>query len=93
VIDAAFVELAELTSTTRACGLLGKSRATHYRRQQPKLDRAGRPRPAPPNKLTANERAAVLAVLTCRRTTRDPGGAEGVGALGGADLGRGAVVH
>jgi putative transposase len=63
VIDAAFIELAELTSTTRACGLLGKSRATHYRRQQPQLDRPRRPRAAPPNKLSPAERASVLAVL------------------------------
>jgi hypothetical protein len=33
VIDAAFIDLAELTSTKRACVVLGKSRATHYRRQ------------------------------------------------------------
>ena len=63
MIDTAFVELAELTSTTRACGLLGKSRATHYRRQRPPTDRPQRPRAAPRNKLTAEERAAVLAVL------------------------------
>jgi putative transposase len=63
VIDAAFAELAELTSTKRACGLLGKSRATHYRHQQPTLDRPRRPRAVPPNKLTPSERAAVLAVL------------------------------
>jgi putative transposase len=63
VIDTAFVELAELTSTARACGLLGKSRATHYRHQQPKPDRPRRPRAAPRNKLSAAERAAVLAVL------------------------------
>lgn len=63
MIDAAFAELAQLTSTKLACGLLGKSRATHYRRQQPTLDRAPRSRPAPPNKLSPAERAAVLAVL------------------------------
>jgi putative transposase len=63
VIDAAFVELAALTSTKRACGLLGKSRATHYRRRQPKPTRPRAPRPAPPNKLSAVERASVLAIL------------------------------
>jgi putative transposase len=63
VIDAAFAELAELTSTTRACGLLGKSRATHYRRLNPPIDRPRRPRAAPPNKLSPAERASVLAVL------------------------------
>jgi putative transposase len=63
VIDAALVELAALTSTKRACGLLGKSRATHYRRQQPKPTRPRATRPAPRNKLTVAERAAVLATL------------------------------
>lgn len=63
MIDAAFTDLAELTSTKLACRLLGKSRATHYRRQQPKVDRPRRARPAPPNKLTLAEQAAVLAVL------------------------------
>jgi putative transposase len=63
VIDAAFVELAELTSTKRACGLLGKSRATHYRRARPEPAKPRSPRPAPANKLTATERAAVLATL------------------------------
>ena len=68
MIDAAFAELAELTSTKRACGLLGKSRATHYRRQQPPLDQPRRPRAAPPNKLIADERPAVLAVLAMSRS-------------------------
>ena len=63
MIDAAFVELAELTSTKRACGLLGRSRATHYRRARPEPAESRSPRPAPANKLTATERAAVLATL------------------------------
>lgn len=63
MIDAAFLELADLTSTKRACVLLGKSRATHYRRQQPKPAGPRRPRPAPANKLTVAERATVLATL------------------------------
>jgi len=63
VIDAAFTELAELTSTKRACGLLGKSRATHYRRQRPKPAGPRAPRLAPSNKLTVAERSAVLATL------------------------------
>jgi len=63
VIDAALTELAPLTSTKRACGLLGKSRATHYRRARPKPIGPRRSRPAPANKLTATERAAVLATL------------------------------
>jgi putative transposase len=63
VIDAAFVELTTLTSTKQACGLLGKSRATHYRRQRPDPVLTRAPRPAPRNKLTAAERASVLATL------------------------------
>jgi putative transposase len=63
VIDAACAELAAVTGTKRACGLLGKSRATHYRRQRPKTVGPRAPRPAPPSKLSAAERAAVLATL------------------------------
>ena len=63
MIDAAFTTLAEVTSTQRACQLLGKSRATHYRRQRPRPARRRAPRPEPPNKLSASERATVLATL------------------------------
>ncbi len=66
MIDAAFIDLAELTSTKRACVVLGKSRATHYRRQRPTPAVTGGPRPprpAPRNQLTTAERAAVLATL------------------------------
>jgi putative transposase len=65
VIDAAFTDLVALTSTKRACAVLGKSRATHYRRQRPRLA-AGGPRAVralPPNALTSTERATVLATL------------------------------
>jgi putative transposase len=63
VIDAAYADLMGLTSTKRACGLLGKSRATHYRRQRPKVVLPRALRPAPPSKLSTAERAAVLATL------------------------------
>jgi hypothetical protein len=43
VIDAAFAALVELTSVKQACGLLGKSRAPHYRRQRPTLNRPRQP--------------------------------------------------
>ena len=47
-------ELAEHTSTTAACALLGWSRATHYRAAASASCRAGGGRrPAPPNALTA----------------------------------------
>ena len=63
MIDAAVGELAAVTGTKRACQLLGQPRATHYRRLRPRLARPGPPRRAPANKLTAAERAAVLATL------------------------------
>jgi putative transposase len=63
VIDAAFTDLVEVTSIQRACQLVGRSRATHYRRRQPRPQRLRRPRVAPPNKLSPAERAAVLVTL------------------------------
>jgi putative transposase len=63
VIDAAFAEMAAVTGTKRACQLLGKPRATHYRRLRPKLAGPRAPRPAPGNKLSPAERAGVLAIL------------------------------
>jgi putative transposase len=63
VIDAAYGELVAVTSTSRACLLLGKSRATHYRRQRPKITAPRSPRPAPANKLTEAERQRILTVL------------------------------
>ena len=63
MIDTAFTELAPVTSTARACPLLGESRATHYRRQVPPVQGPARPRPAPPTALTEAERQHVLTVL------------------------------
>ncbi len=62
MIEAAFGQLQPLLGTKPACDLLGKSRATHYRRCRPVVSR---PRPArpPANKLTDAEQAQVLAVL------------------------------
>jgi putative transposase len=67
VIAPAVVELAEHTSTSRACELLGWSRATHYRGQRPVGSRPARRRPAPPNALSAAESARVLAELNSTR--------------------------
>jgi putative transposase len=63
VIDAAVDELEAVTSTARACALLGKSRATHYRRLAPPKLGPPAPRPAPPNQLSEAERQRILMVL------------------------------
>jgi len=63
VIGAAFAELEPLVATKRACELVGKSRATHYRRTKPRPPGAPRPRGIPPNALSTGERQEVLDVL------------------------------
>jgi putative transposase len=63
VIDEAFAELRPLVRTKRACQLVGKPRATHYRRLRPCAVRERRPRRAPANALTGAERQAVLDAL------------------------------
>lgn len=63
MIAGCFAELEAATSTKQACGLLGKSRATHYRQRQPPVAGPPTPRPAPPNKLSEAERQHVLEVL------------------------------
>ena len=63
MIDAHFDELEAATSTRQACRLLGRSRATCYRRRRPPAQGPPAPRPAPPNKLTEPERQHVLSVL------------------------------
>jgi putative transposase len=63
VIDEHFAELVELTSTARACALLGKARATHYRRRRPPVLGPPAPRPSPPNRLSEAERQRILTVL------------------------------
>ena len=57
-----FDELAEHTSTSRACVLLGRSRATMHRHARPVLGPPA-PRPAPPNELSEAEREQVLTLL------------------------------
>ncbi len=62
MIDAAFAELRPLVRTQRACQLLGKPRATHYRRLNPPPRRPREPR-TPANALSPAERRAVLDAL------------------------------
>ena len=58
----------EATLGTRAaCAAVGRARATHYRRQAPPRPPSTAPRPAPPNKLSDDETAAVLAELRSPR--------------------------
>jgi putative transposase len=63
VIDEHFDDLEAVTSTKQACGLLGASRATRYRRRRPPVAGPPAPRPAPPNALSEAERQHVLTVL------------------------------
>ena len=67
MIAPAVDELATLVSTKTACGLLGWSRATHYRTTRPKPKIIAGPRPAPRNALTELEREHVLATLNSER--------------------------
>lgn len=64
MINPAVDEVAEHVGTVKACALLGRSRAGHYRAKNPPPSRERAPRPAPANKLSEAERAHVLAVLT-----------------------------
>lgn len=63
MIDDHFDDLAHWTCKRRACQLLGRPRATHYRRQAGPVYGPPAPRPTPPNALTDDERAKVLALL------------------------------
>jgi putative transposase len=67
VIAPAVTALAEHTSIKAACALLGWSRATHYRARRPAQARPAGPWPTPPNALTGEECARVLAELNSRR--------------------------
>ena len=63
MIDEALVDLEPLVSTKVACRLVGRSRATLYRKLRGPKAGPPAPRPTPPNALSDEERAEVLAVL------------------------------
>ncbi len=65
MIDEHVDDLRAVTSTKRACELLGASRATRYRRRRAPLAGPRVPRPTPPNALSEAERQQILAVLRC----------------------------
>ena len=63
MIDDHFDDLAKVTCTRKAAALLGRARATHYRRLQPPVLGPKLPRPAPANALSEAERQHILSVL------------------------------
>jgi putative transposase len=67
MIDEAFHHIEPLLGIQAACAAVGRARATHYRRLKPGRTTPAKPRPAPPNKLGADEVAAVLDALRSER--------------------------
>ena len=67
MIDAAFCELEPLVGTAGACRAVGRSRASHYRRDRGPRCGPPAPRPTPPNALSPAECQAVLDVLHSTR--------------------------
>jgi transposase InsO family protein len=65
-VNAAFDELRAVeVPLRRACALIGRARATHYRHSKPPVQGPRKPRTTPDNgqALTGSERAAVLALI------------------------------
>ena len=67
MIEATVAELSPLVGTRFACRALGCAPATIYRRRQPPLRQAPRPRPAPTRALSPLERDLVLSELHSER--------------------------
>ena len=67
MINPAVDDLAQQVGVARACALLGRARAGHYRARQPRILGPARPRRAAVNALTDVERAQVMGVLTGNR--------------------------
>lgn len=67
MINPAVEGVAEHLTVRRACALLGRAPASHYRSKQPPLLGPSRPRPVPGTALTDTERGHVLDTLTSDR--------------------------
>lgn len=66
ILDAAVAELTPIVGTKRACEVLGRSRASHYRRRQP--PRCGPPAPRRSSRaLSESETEVLLATLNEER--------------------------
>ena len=63
MIDRALADLEPVVGVKPACVLTGRSRATHYRAQQPPVHGPKPRRPSPPNAMTDVERREVLDLL------------------------------
>ncbi|HEX6596856.1 MAG TPA: IS3 family transposase, partial [Acidimicrobiales bacterium] len=67
MIDACVAALEPLIGVGPACRAAGKSKATHYRRNQPPKLGPRAPRPTPPNALTDDEVDALMETLRSER--------------------------
>ena len=63
MVDTHHAELAHEVGIKKACRLLGRPRATHYRRCKPPVRSTPAVRPSPPNALSESERQSVLDLL------------------------------
>ena len=63
MIDAYLDQLTAVSSIATACRLLGRSRATRYRRGAPPMFGPAPSRPSPPNALSESEQQQILTVL------------------------------
>lgn len=70
VIDTHHSDLSAVIGKKAACRLLGRARATHYRRCTPRTATTPQTRPTPPNALSETERQAVFDLLHAPRTHR-----------------------
>jgi putative transposase len=67
IIDAGVDELTPIVGRKRACAVLGRSRASHYRDRRSPLHGPPRPRPRSPRALPAAEADAIVATLNSER--------------------------